>query len=69
MAGGLRAVDAGRGHHGGDDAGRARARRDARHTVAERADAEDFGSPALIVVGDIVSMRAELAGAVEAKSA
>ena len=39
-------------------------------TVAERADAENFVSPSLIVVGDIVSMRAELTGiAVEAKSA
>jgi uroporphyrin-III C-methyltransferase len=39
-------------------------------TVAERADAESFVSPSLIVVGDIVSMRAELtAAAVEAKSA
>ena len=39
-------------------------------TVAERAAADGFVSPALIVVGDIVSMRAELAGAaVEAKSA
>ena len=39
-------------------------------TVAERADAEGFVSPSLIVVGDIVSMRAELAAAaVEAKSA
>ena len=39
-------------------------------TVAERADADGFVSPALIVVGDIVSMRAELSGdAVEAKSA
>jgi uroporphyrin-III C-methyltransferase len=39
-------------------------------TVAERADAENFASPSLIVVGDIVSMRAELAAAaVEAKSA
>ena len=39
-------------------------------TVAERADADGFVSPSLIVVGDIVSMRAELTGiAVEAKSA
>ena len=39
-------------------------------TVAERAEADGFMSPALIVVGDIVSMRAELAGAaVEMKSA
>lgn len=38
--------------------------------VAERAAAGGFVSPALIVVGDIVSMRAELTGAaVEAKSA
>ncbi|MDW6020556.1 uroporphyrinogen-III C-methyltransferase [Mesorhizobium sp. BAC0120] len=39
-------------------------------TVAERAAADGFVSPALIVVGDIVSLRAELAGAAaEAKSA
>ena len=39
-------------------------------TVAERADADGFVAPSLIVVGDIVSMRAELTGiAVEAKSA
>jgi uroporphyrin-III C-methyltransferase len=39
-------------------------------TVAERAAADGFVSPSLIVVGDIVSMRAELAGAAaEAKSA
>ena len=39
-------------------------------TVAERAAADGFVSPSLIVVGDIVSMRAELTGiAVEARSA
>jgi uroporphyrin-III C-methyltransferase len=39
-------------------------------TVAERAAADGIVSPALIVVGDIVSMRAELSGdAEEAKSA
>jgi len=39
-------------------------------TVGERAEAGGFVSPALIVVGDIVSMRAELSGAaVEAKTA
>jgi uroporphyrin-III C-methyltransferase len=39
-------------------------------TIAERAAADGIVSPALIVVGDIGSMRAELAGtAAEAKSA
>jgi uroporphyrin-III C-methyltransferase len=39
-------------------------------TVAERADADGFASPSLVVVGDIVSMRAELTGiVVEAISA
>ena len=63
-AGGLAPIDAGRRHHGGDDA--ARSASWSRRWARSPSDAErlGLGSPALIVVGGIVAMRAALRGAV-----